>query len=156
MCTVLQHFNVMFSYMFQWWLMVKTSMSHYAGEAGNEAYRACWKCHLMKCISPFQMLSLAVLYFKLNIMQNRYKRLHYLLIFKGKRKMSSVYKVKTRVSIVLLRQNGAKQAKQGTVTDKVHHLLVIILCDFQIVLQKRICLFHCFMASFLHVCVCVH
>lgn len=100
--------------MFQWWLMVKTSKTQYAWETGNEAYRAYWKCHLTKYISPFQMSSLTLLYFKLNAMQKT--DLKGFITYLFSRACGKGHQLtKDRVSIVPLWQNGRKQAKHKTV-----------------------------------------
>lgn len=129
--------------------MVKTSKTQYAWETGNEAYRAYWKCHLTKYISPFQMSSLTLLYFKLNAMQKTDLKGFITYLFSracGKGHQMT----KDRVSIVPLWQNGRKQAKHKTVAGNDSSLIRNHQCfsDFQIFFQNRIWSFHSFMASF--------
>lgn len=76
--------------------------------------------------------------------KNRSKRLHRLLVFKGTRKMSPVYKVKIRLSLMIPRQTRGKPAQQWTAIGNDPSLTRIHSCfpDVQIS-QRIICSFHC-------------
>ena len=116
----------------QHWLMVKTSETHCAWETGNEAYRAYWKCHLTKYISPFQMSSPTLLYFKLKHHAKIYLKGSITCLFsRAWGKCHQFADIKGLYSVSLTKWWESKLCTKHVVVT-IPHLLEIMFSDFQI------------------------